>query len=220
MPTSGNKSTITVLIVDDHDLIRMGIRSLLLDAKDIKVVAEAGSGEAALELVRELSPDVVLMDIKMPGIGGFEATRKILRFRPETKILIITACTDDVHPSHFLKIGALGYITKEARIDEMMLAIHTIYKGQQYVTPKVAQQMVLNKVHDGDKTPFDDLSSRELQVAFMIIKGYKAPEISEKLNLSSKTVNTYRYRIFKKLKVKGDVELVHLSMQHDLLVDE
>lgn len=208
---------IKVIIVDDHDLIRAGIRHMLTDVPGIKVVGETNNGEDVLKLVRELSPDLVLMDIRMPGIGGLEATRKILRFSPDTKILVITACKDDMHPSRLLQIGASGYLTKDASMEEMVKAVRNVYAGQTYVSQEIAQQLALKNVKDIDKTPFDDLSGRELQVALMIVKGLKTSEISDKLNLSTKTVNSYRYRIFNKLKLKGDVELVHLALQYGLI---
>ncbi len=209
---------IKVLIVDDHDLIRAGIRHMLNDAEGIEVIGEADNGEQGIEMVKNSAPDVVLMDLQMPGIGGLEATRKILHFNPRTKVLIITACNDDIHPSRLLQLGAAGYITKESSMNEMIQAVRNVYAGQRYVvSPQIAQQIMEKKTVNIHQTPFDELSSRELQVTLMIVKGHKAPEISEKLNLSAKTINTYRYRIFKKLKLKGDVELVHLAMQYGLI---
>jgi DNA-binding NarL/FixJ family response regulator len=191
---------------------------MLADADEIEVIGEADNGEQGIEMVHTSSPDVVLMDLQMPGIGGLEATRKILHSYPETKILIITACLDDVHPPRLLQLGAAGYITKEASMNEMIQAVRSVYNGERYVvSPQIAQQIIEKKTTDIHQTPFDELSSRELQVTLMIVKGYKAPEISDKLNLSAKTINTYRYRIFKKLKLKGDVELVHLTMQYGLI---
>ncbi|NIP31602.1 MAG: UvrY/SirA/GacA family response regulator transcription factor [Candidatus Dadabacteria bacterium] len=208
---------INVVIIDDHDLIRAGIRYMLSDVPGIKVVGEANNGEDGLKLVRELSPEIVLMDIRMPGVGGLEATRKILQYSPDTKVLIITVCSDDMHPTRLLQIGAAGYLTKDASVDEMIQAIRTIHAGQRYVNPRVAQQLILKNVKDVEKTSFDNLSNRELQIAMMIVKGYKVKDIAEKLNLSPKTVNSYRYRIFSKLKIKGDVELVRLALQYGLI---
>ena len=122
-----------------------------------------------------------------------------------------------MHPSRLLQIGAAGYLTKEASMEEMIKAVRSVFAGQRYVSPQIAQQLLLKKVKDVDKTPFDELSSRELQVALMIVKGYKTNEISNKLNLSAKTVNSYRYRIFNKLKIRGDVELVHLALQYGVI---
>ncbi|KPJ67885.1 MAG: chemotaxis protein CheY [Coxiella sp. DG_40] len=208
---------INIVIVDDHDLIRAGIRYMLSDVPGIRVVGEASNGEDGLKLVRELSPDIVLMDIRMPGVGGLEATRKILHYSPDTKVLVITVCADDMHPTRLLQIGASGYLTKDASVDEMIQAIRSVYAGQRYVNPRIAQQLILKNMKDIEKTSFDNLSSRELQIAMMIVKGDKVKDIAKKLNLSPKTVNSYRYRIFNKLKVKGDVELVRLALQYGLI---
>jgi two-component system, NarL family, invasion response regulator UvrY len=211
------QAMITVLIVDDHDLIRAGIHHMLSDASGIKVIGEADNGEEAMQMVRNLLPDVVLMDINMPGMGGIEATRKILHSSPDTKILVVTAYNDDLHPTRLLQIGVTGYLTKDASMEEMLQAVRSVYAGQRYISSSIAQQLVLKKVENIDKTPFDTLSSRELQVALMLLKGNKAKEISIKLNLSAKTVNSYRYRIYNKLKIKGDMELAHLAMQYNLI---
>lgn len=211
------KHIISVLIVDDHDLVRAGIRRILDDNSGIKVVGESDSGENAVKMARELTPDVVLMDLKMPGVGGLEATRKILHYNPDVKILVVTACTDNMFPSRLLQVGVAGYLTKDASSKEMVQAIQNVYLGQRYISPEIAQQLVLNKIGNDNKSPFDELSSRELQVALMIANGYKVQYISDKLNLSPKTVNSYRYRVFDKLGIKGDVELTHLAIQHGLV---
>lgn len=211
---------INVLIVDDHDLVRMGIRRLLVDVKGIKVIGEAKSGEEAVRLSRELKPNVVLMDVKMPGIGGLEATRKLLRTDDDIKIIAVTVYGDEPFPSRLLQAGAAGYITKGSSLEEMVHAIRTVFAGQRYISPEVAQQLALKHLTDQDGSPFDALSERELQVMIMITNGQKPQEIADKLCLSSKTVNSYRYRLFEKLDVNSDVELTHLAMRHGLLDTE
>ena len=208
---------INVLIVDDHDLVRVGIRRLLADVKGLKVVGEARNGEDAVRLTRELQPDVVLMDVKMPGIGGLEATRKILRIQPDVKIIAVTVYGDEPYPSRLLQAGAAGYITKGSSLDEMVHAIRTVCAGQRYISPEVAQQLALKHVTDQEESPFDLLSERELQVMLMITTGRKVQEISEQLYLSPKTINSYRYRLFEKLQVNNDVELTHLAMRHGMI---
>lgn len=210
---------IKVLIVDDHSLVRLGIKRLLEDINGIKVVGEADSGEQALKFVREIQVDVVLLDVKMPGIGGLEATKRIMRVNPDIKIIAVTAFHDDPFPSRILQAGASGYLTKECGFEEMVSAIKKVSVGQRYISPEIAQQLALRSLSDSpaDASPFDCLSERELQVMLMITSGYKVQEISDKLCLSSKTVNSYRYRLFDKLKIKNDVELTHLAIRHDLL---
>lgn len=208
---------IKLLLVDDHELIRNGVRSLLKNVSDIQIIGEASSGEQAIKLARELRPDIILMDVMMPGIGGLEATRKLKQVEPSIKIIALTACDEDPFPYRLLQAGAEGFLTKDSSIDEIKLAIHKVYVGQKHISPEIAQELALRKFSDGDNTPFDKLSDREMQVTLMIIHGQTVQKISEKLCLSSKTVNTYRYRIFDKLKINNDVELTHLAIRYGIL---
>src|SRR5579862_4925007 len=143
----------------------MGVKRILDDVSGFKVVGEAQTGEEAIQLARELSPNVVLMDIKMPGIGGLEATRKLLRFDPDIKILVLTVCSDDLFPSRLLQAGASGYITKGASMEEMVRAIRLINSGQRYISPEIASQLAIKHLTESTETPFELLSERELQVA-------------------------------------------------------
>lgn len=214
-------TVINVLIVDDHELVRFGIKKLLANINDIKVIGEASSGEAAIQFVRdlrpEMRPEVVLMDLKMPGIGGIEATHKLLRINPATKIIAVTSCDEDPFPSRLVRAGAAGYITKTANVDEFVMAIRKVHEGHMYITPEIAQQMAFRQATNAAKSPFAELSERELQVMWMITHGHRVPEIASKLCLSPKTINTYRYRLFEKLKVRNDVELTHLALHYGML---
>ena len=208
---------IKVFVVDDQNLIRTGIKKLLSDVPGIKVIGEAADGESVIKLLKDQQPDIILMDIKMPGMGGLEATKKILRNYPEIKIIALTICEDDLFPSRLLQAGAYGYLTKGASVPEMVKAIRSVQAGQRYISPEIASQLAIKHITDQGETPFDMLSEREIQVALMIVNGHKVQEISDKLCLSPKTVNSYRYRIFEKLNIKSDVELTHLAFRHNLL---
>jgi two-component system, NarL family, invasion response regulator UvrY len=211
---------INVLLVDDHELIRAGISRLLTDIAGIKVIGTASSGEEAVKFAKDKHPDVIMMDVKMPGIGGLEATRKILRSNPEIKIIALTVYEGEPFPSKLLQAGAAGYLTKGAGIEEMVNAIRSVHAGKRYLGPEIAQQLAFKTLSDESNSPFDVISERELQVLLMITAGQKVQDISEKLCLSPKTVNTYRYRLFEKLNVTTDVELTHLAMRHGLLDTE
>lgn len=211
---------ITVLLVDDHDLVRIGIKRLLADVSGIKVVGEASSGEEATKMARDLKPNVILMDVKMPGIGGLEATRKVLRADPSVKIIAVTVYGEEPFPSRLIQAGAAGYLTKGSSLAEMVTAIKTVYSGQRYLSPEVAQQLAFKNISEQEEKPFDNLSERELQVMLMIVNGQKVQTISDKLCLSPKTVNSYRYRLFEKLNVNSDVELTHLAIRHGVLDTE
>jgi len=198
--------------------VRMGITRMLADVEGIDVVGEATTGEEALRLCRELTPQVVLMDIKMPGIGGLEATRKMAYQFPDVRVVVVTACDDDPFPNRLLKAGASGFVTKGTALSEMVLAIKSVAAGKRYICPQVAQQMALKSYDEEHKdNPFDALSERELQICMMVINCEKVQEISDKLHLSPKTVNSYRYRIFEKLGIGGDVELTRLAIRHGML---
>jgi len=208
---------INVLLVDDHHLVRSGIRRLLDDAPGIKVIGEADSGEKAIRMARKKKPDVVLMDVNMPGMGGIEATRKMHKLYPEVKIIAITVYGEEPFPSQLLKAGASGYLTKGCDAEEMTHAIRAVHGGKRYISMDVAQHLAMTLLPGGEASPFESLSHRELQVMLMVTKGHKVPEISDKLCISPKTVSTYRYRLFDKLGVETDVELTHLAMRHGLI---
>lgn len=211
---------INVLLADDHHLVRTGIKKILNEVSGIKVIAEARSGEEAVKLSRKLNPQVVLMDVKMPGIGGFEATRKLLRMDPDIKVLILTTVNNDLYPARLLQIGAAGYITKGSSQEEMVQAIRAVHSGQRYISPEIASRLAFRHVTDKEDSPFDTLSERELQVMLMITKAMKVQDIADKLCLSPKTVNSYRYRIFEKLRVKNDVQLTLLAIRYGLVESE
>ena len=209
---------IKVLLVDDHDLVRLGVKRLLQDVKGIQVIGEARTGEEAIKLTKELVPDVVIMDLQMPGIGGLEATRKMLRHNPMVRVLALTVCDDEPYPSRLLQAGAAGYITKGCSAEEMVKAIRLLHGGERYLCYEVAQQLALKRYAPEDETsPLDLLSERELQIMLMITQGQKTKQISDKLCLSVKTINSYRYRIFEKLGINSDVELTLLAMRLGLI---
>tara|TARA_R110002167_G_scaffold200547_3_gene403850 strand:- start:56 stop:706 length:651 start_codon:yes stop_codon:yes gene_type:complete len=205
---------INVLVVDDHELIRAGIARMLLDDGNIQIVGEASSGEEALDMLKSNCPDVILMDLKMPGIGGLEATRRIKRMCDKTQVVVVTACVDDPYPTHVMESGASAYISKNSHISEIIRAIKSVYRGERYISSDIAQVMALNKSKD---SMFGSLSERELQIAMMIMDCQKVQDISDKLCLSPKTVNSYRYRIFEKLNINSDVELTLLAVRNGLL---
>lgn len=209
----------TILVVDDHDLVRMGISRMLQDVKTFDVVGQAKNGEEAVRMVRQSSPHVVLMDVKMPGMGGLEATKKILTIDPSIRVIAVTACSDDLYPERLMKAGAMGYITKGAPLEEMIAAINSVCKNVPYMSNDIAQQVALKNfgAKQGGATPFESLSERELQTAVLIANGQKVQEIANTFCVSPKTVNSYRYRIFDKLKINSDVELALLAVRHNVL---
>ncbi len=213
-PSPGAK----VLVVDDHDLIRLGICGMLEEVNGADVVGQAASGEDALDQVKALRPDIVLMDIRMPGIGGLEATRRILQRYPQIKVIVVTAFNDELYPTRLLKAGAAGYITKNADCEEVAEALKCVMSGRIYVSPGIAQQMVVNGLSPGqESSPLASLSQRELQIAQMITSGLRAAEVAATLCISPKTINSYKYRIYEKLGVNNDVELTLAAVKYGLV---
>lgn len=208
---------VNILLVDDHQLIRDLIKQMLESAKGIKIVGEAADGEEALRLARECRPQVVLMDLNMPGIGGLETTHKLLRFDSTIKVLVITAQEDQLFPSRLLQAGAYGYLTKGAGKDELLLAIKTVQAGQRYISPDIANQLALSHISPEKSSIFTALTDRELEIMLMIVRGKNASDVAKTLHLSTKTVNSYRYRMFEKLAVKSDVELTLLAIKENVV---
>lgn len=208
---------INVLVVDDHELVRTGINRILGEARGIRVIGEAGSGEEALEFVKKKRPDVILMDVGMPGMGGVETTRKMLRAYPRMKVIVLTVHDEEPYPTRLLQAGASGYLTKGCAVEEMIAAIQAVHEGERYIGSDIAQRLALSTLGGKGKTPFDKLSQREMQVLLMVTQGQRTQEISDKLCLSPKTVSTYRYRLYDKLGVVNDVELTHLAIRHGVI---
>jgi len=210
-------SDIRILLVDHQELVRCGVRRLLDDQPQLSVAGEASSGEQAIELARKLKPDVVLMDVRIPGIGGLEATRRIAGLELGIRTVVVTMQVDDPFPTHLLEAGASGCLTKNCGVEEIVDAVRAVFRGERYISADIARQMALSMLPGREQSPFDRLSSREMQVLLMVSKGQGVHEISDSLCLSPKTVSTYRYRLFDKLGVENDVELTRLAIRYGIV---
>jgi two-component system invasion response regulator UvrY len=207
---------VNVMLVDDHAVVRMGFKMLLESASDIKVVAEAENGEHAIQAYVAHHPDVVVMDITMPGIGGMEAIERILAKDSNAKILVLSAHEDSVHPKRVLNLGAMGYLTKRSAAEELIKAIRTVATGKKYIEAGVAQQMAIQQL-SGDQSPVDVLSEREFEVFMSLARGKTTNEIAETLFLSPRTVGTHLYNIKQKLNAQNSAEIALIAMRSGLL---
>ena len=208
---------ITILLTDDHALVRTGIRRLLEDSGQVRIVGEASCGEESLKLSQEQNPDVILMDVNMPGIGGVEACRRILQRNPSQKIIVLTIHSEQTFPKRMLEIGAKGYLTKDCGVDEMLEAIKQVNNGGAYIAPSIAQQLALSLLPGNEHNPIDRLSRREFQVMLMISHGLTNAAISDKLCLSPKTISTYRLRLLEKLGAQNEVDLLKIAVEQGMV---
>lgn len=209
-------SSIRVMLVDDHAVVRMGFKLLLQGADDIEVVAEAESGEEAIKRYPLIKPDVVVMDISMPGIGGLEAVSRLLAKDPAAKVLILSAHEDSSHPKRLLKAGAVGYLSKRSAAEELIQAIHQVFKGKTFLDSKLAQAMAMQQL-TGEQNPVEVLSDREFEVFMLLAKGQSVAQIAEKLFLSPRTVGTHLYNIKQKLNAGNSAEITLIAMRNGLL---
>ena len=202
--------------MDDHAVVRMGFKMLLESDTDIKVVAEAESGETAVKMYMEHKPDVVVMDITMPGIGGLEATDRIIAKDGSARILVLSAHEDSVHPKRVLNAGAMGYLTKRSAAEELIKAIRTVAGRKMYLEASIAQQMAIQQLN-GEKNPVDVLSDREFEVFMALAKGETTNQIAETLSLSPRTVGTHLYNIKQKLNAGNSAEIALIAMRSGLI---
>lgn len=207
---------IGVLLVDDHAVVRAGYRLLLQNSPDVDIVAETDSGEGACRLYADLSPDVVVMDLSLPGMGGLEAIRRILARDPRARVLVFSMHDDVAFVDQAVNAGAKGYITKNSAPDVLIDAIKEIARGKTYLDAETAQHLAYRKLRDGD-APFSGLSTREFEIFCYLAEGMTTNDIAERLSLSYKTVANYSTQIKNKLDVNSVAELTRLAIRHGIV---
>jgi len=205
------------MVVDDHELVRIGLRHILADYPAIQIAGEAVDGESALRMNREVRPDVVLLDICLPGLSGFEVTTRLKQASPGLGIVILTVHEQAPFPAQLLEAGASAYLTKGCPARELVEAIRTVAAGGRHVGSRIAQQMALNLLPGHGTSPFEELSAREMEVMLMLADGHKIADIAEMLHLSPKTVATYKYRIFEKLNTRSDVDMARMALRYGVV---
>ncbi|MBM3118670.1 MAG: response regulator transcription factor [Chloroflexi bacterium] len=212
---------IRVLIVDDHTLVRDGIRALLELVADIEVVGEATNGKEAIEKVEQLVPDVVLMDLAMPIMGGLEATRRIRKQFPETKVLALTQYDDSDYVIPVIEAGARGFVTKMAAFSELASAIQAVYGGDSYLSPSAAavlvQEYQQKTTVEGDKDPYQQLTDREREVLKLVVEGHTARQIADMLVISPKTVEWYKTSLMNKLNIRNKTDLIKFAIRKGII---
>ena len=212
---------IKVVVADDHPIVREGVRMILAKERDIEVVGEAADGEQALQLVERVRPDVVIMDISMPGMGGIEATQKVRERYPKVSVLVLTMHEDESYVFQLLRAGASGYVLKRAAAQDLVHAVRAAARGEAFLYPSVARKVVedyLKRVEAGEgRERYDGLTAREKEVLTLIAEGFTNQQIAEKLFISIKTVQTHRAHIMEKLGLHDRTELVRYAIRKGLI---
>ncbi len=208
---------IQILIIDDQALVRTGLRYILDKSKEIGRVSEVSSGEAALSHNRSFKPDIILLSVNLPGLTGFEITRKLKRSHPQAKIIILAVHAKPPYPARLLDAGASGYLTRDCEASELLLAIRTVADGHRYIGSEAAKQLALSMLPGSNASPFEDLSAREMEVMLKLTDGNRIPDIASLLCLSPKTVSTYKYRILGKLGARSEVDMMRMAVRYGLV---
>ena len=208
---------IRLLVVDDHELVRIGLRRIIADYPGIQIAAEATDGETALSMNRKFRPDVILLDVCLPGLSGFEVTARLKQATPGTGVIILSVHEQAPYPERLLEAGASGYLSKGCAAGELVQAINTVARGGRHIGSSVAQNMALNVLPGGEKSPFDVLSARDMEVMLMLADGLRVAEIAKAMHLSPKTVATYKYRIYEKLNTRNDVDMTRMAMRYGIV---
>ena len=211
--------TVRILIADDHGVLRAGLRAILEDEPDIEVVGEAADGDEAVHLAGVFKPDITLMDLGMPGIGGIEATRRIRGMFPDIQVLILTVYEDESLLQEAIKAGASGYVIKRAAEEDLINAIRAVERGDMYIHPAMTRKLLkdLTPTISSQKSAINSLTTRELEIIRYVIRGYTSRQIAEVLFISTRTVEAHRSSLMGKLNLKNRVELVEFAEKHGLI---
>jgi two-component system response regulator NreC len=212
---------ITVILAEDHTIVRKGIRSLLDNEADIEVIGEAENGREAIEKVEQLSPDIILMDSTMPILNGLEATRQIGKRFPEVKVLVLTMHTNEEYIFQFLQVGASGYLVKQSAPNELVAAIHAVFQGDYYLSPSISKTVIEEYVRQakaaGSEDSYETLTDREREVLQLITEGYSNREVAEQLHISVKTVGVHRINLMHKLNIHNMTELTKYAIRKGII---
>ncbi len=210
---------IRVILADDHNILRAGLKGLLQADAEFEVIAEADNGRETVNLVRQLAPDIVVMDVAMPDMNGVDATRKISQLAPQTRVLALSAHNDGVFVKGMLEAGAKGYLLKDAATDELIAALKTVFRGHIYVSPSVTSTLVVDYLQrvKGEIGPVNPiLSTREREVLQLVAEGKSSATIASMLHLSNRTVETHRKRIMDKLGIRSVAELTKYAIREGI----
>ena len=214
---------ITIVLAEDHRIVRQGVKMLLMGEPDFRVVGETGDGLEAVQLVEHLRPNIAVLDLMMPSLGGLEVAREVKERTPQTRIVVLSMYSNEAYVLEALRAGALGYVIKESSSDDLVYAIREVMSGRHYLSPPLSERAIatyLEKAGSGQRSSYDMLTIREREVLKLTAEGYSAPEIAERLVISSRTVETHRANIMRKLDLHSTADLIRFAMRHGLLPED
>lgn len=212
--------SVSVLLVDDHPIVRQGLRNLLESIPEFRVIGEAGDGLQALEMVEKVQPQVLVIDVMMPGLTGIEVTQRVKRQWPATKVIILSMQNNEAYVVSALKSGASGYILKDTGPEELVDAIRTVVKGERYLSKQLSERLInayVSKVDEAEVDPYDTLTNREKEILHLVAEGYTNNEIAERLFISPRTAELHRSNVINKLGLKNQVDLVRFAIKRGIL---
>ena len=209
---------IKILVVDDHSIVRQGLKQILADSQSLIVAGEASTGQEALQKIRSSNFDMVVMDISLPDRSGLDMLEQIKIIAPKLPVLILSMHAEEQYATRAFKSGASGYLTKESASEQLVIAINKVAQGGKYISPSLAEKLVFELVKDSEKALHENLSDRELQVLCLLASGKTLTDISQTLHVSVKTVSTYRTRILEKMGMHNNAELIRYALENKLVI--
>ncbi len=216
-------NVITIVLADDHHIVRQGIKALLENENDFTVIGEASDGFKAVEITNRLKPQILIVDLMMPGLSGLEVTRQVVKICPKTKVLVLSMYMNEPYVVEALRNGAYGYVLKESNISELMSAIREISKGHHYLSPPLSERAIeayLEKTNNAFFDPYETLTTREREVLYLAVEGFSNTEIAAKLFISPRTVETHRANMMRKLSLQSHIDLIKYALKKGIIPNE
>ena len=213
-------SLTTIVLADDHPVVRQGLRAVLEAEKDFRLIGETGDGLEAVRLIERLQPDVLMLDLMMPGLGGLEVTRQVSQRSPRTRVVILSMHADEAYVLEALKNGATGYVLKESSADDLVRAIREVAAGRRYLSPPLSERAIetyVQRARDGSLDGYESLTPREREVLHLAAEGHHNPEIAARLFISSRTVEVHRANLLRKLGLRTQTDLVRYALKRGIL---
>jgi two-component system response regulator NreC len=210
----------SIVLVEDHHVVRQALRTLLEAEPDFSVVGEAADGLDAVQLVESLEPDVVVLDLRLPGLGGLEVTREVVRRLPQTRVVVLSVHTDEAYVANALKNGAAGYIPKTATADELIRAIRRVTAGRYYLSPPLSERVIESYIRGAAGAPrdvYETLTMRERQVMYLVVEGFTSAEAASRLSIGTRTVEMHRANLMHKLSLRNQTELIRYALRRGIL---